>query len=296
MDTATRSPVRYATRLIVVIASGLIITGCAEIGGKQLSLLTSSEILDPLEVPPGMTPLPEAEQFAVPGDYEPEELNPEDLSPEQFRNYATWVEFEQFQQFKAQDQGEGIEPNEFRTALAEGRGQFRARVVKAGDATRLRVVDSANGLWPRLQPVLRDMGVKVSVLNEEERTLRVSNIEIKELPTFTQRIGFKEYRGRIDEIHLSTVSPTETEVIAKTEFNIEVDATASRDFMTRLRFFLLSNYEEAAPGCGSSRLDSPDKVAYPRQRRGTDNCACGEFRLCLGTGRPYTGGFRGEHR
>ena len=248
MDTATRSPVRYATRLIVVIASGLIITGCAEIGGKQLSLLTSSEILDPLEVPPGMTPLPEAEQFAVPGDYEPEELNPEDLSPEQFRNYATWVEFEQFQQFKAQDQGEGIEPNEFRAALAEGRGQFRARVVKAGDATRLRVVDSASGLWPRLQPVLRDMGVKVSVLNEEERTLRVSNIEIKELPTFTQRIGFKEYRGRIDEIHLSTVSPTETEVVAKTEFNIEVDATASRDFMTRLRFFLLSNYEEVAPG------------------------------------------------
>ena len=248
MGTAKNSPVNYATRLIIVIASGLIITGCAEVGGKQLSLLTSSEILDPLEVPPGMTPLPEAEQFEVPSNYDPAEINPEDLSPEQFRNYATWIEFEKFQEFKAQDQGEGIDSDEFRTALAEGRGQFRARVIELEDATRLRVMDSASGLWPRLQPVLKDMDVKVSVSDEDQRILKVSNIEIKELPNLTQRMGFKEYRGRIDEIHLATVSPTETEVVAKTEFDIEVNATASKDFMTRLRFFLLSNYDEIAPG------------------------------------------------
>ncbi|MCE2494963.1 MAG: hypothetical protein J4F40_20690, partial [Alphaproteobacteria bacterium] len=84
----------------MVIVSSIVITGCAEIGGRQLSLLPSSHVLDPLEVPPGITPLPESEQFQVPVDYNPSDIRPEDLRPEQFRNYATWLEFEKFKEFQ----------------------------------------------------------------------------------------------------------------------------------------------------------------------------------------------------
>ena len=79
MDIAIISQMQYACRMAIVIFAALVIAGCAEIGGKQLSLLTSSEILDPLEVPPGMTPLPEAEQFPVPENYDVADIKPEDI-------------------------------------------------------------------------------------------------------------------------------------------------------------------------------------------------------------------------
>lgn len=261
MDTAKISQMPYACRLAVVVISGLVITGCAEIGGKQLSLLTSSEILDPLEVPPGMTPLPEAEQFQVPGNYEAADIRPEDLPPEQFRNYATWVEFEKFKEFKRQDEGFGMDPEEYRHAVEQGEGRFKVSVVKGDlDTTRLRVVDSAGAVWKRMRPVLDDMGVKVFNANEEELSFVVGDIEIKNLPTLLQRMGFKEYRGRIDLLHLVTVSTTETEVVAKTEFNVEVDTEASKEFMSRLRLFLLTSYQQDEAGTVLARVPSGKRL------------------------------------
>ena len=249
MDTAKNSQMPYACKLAIVILSGLAIAGCAEIGGKQLSLLTSSEILDPLEVPPGMTPLPEAEQFPVPENYDVADIKPEDIPPEQFRNYATWIEFEKFKEFKRQDEGVDLDSDLYRQAVERGEGQFKVTLVQGGrDTIRLRVVDSASAVWKRMQPVLEDMGVKVSDANEEELSFAVGDIEIQTLPTLLQRMGFKEYKGRIDLLQLETVSTTETEVVAKTEFNVEVDTQASKEFMTRLRFFLLTSYQQDESG------------------------------------------------
>ena len=116
------------------------------------------------------------------------------------------------------------------------------------DSTRLRVVDSAGSVFKRLRPVLEDMGIRVHDANEEEAKYVVSGIQIKKLPTLLQRMGFKEYRGRIDELHLVTASTTETQVIAKTEFNVEVNTEGSKEFMTRLRFYPLTNYQQDETG------------------------------------------------
>ena len=249
MDTAINSQLPYTCKLAIVILLGLVITGCADVGGRQLSLLTSSEILDPLEVPPGMTPLPEAEQFQVPDNYDAADLKPEDIPPEQFRNYATWIEFEKFKEFKKQDQGFGLEADQYQEAVQRGEGRFKVAVVAGDrDSTRLRVVDSASSVWERMNVVLEDMGVVVFNANKEELKFIVGNIEIKKLPTLTQRMGMKEYRGRIDVLEVTTVSATETEVVAKTEFNVEVNTQASKEFMTRLRFFLLTNYQQDESG------------------------------------------------
>ena len=262
MDTAKNFQLPYASKLAVAILSGLIIAGCAEVGGKQLSLLTSSEILDPLEVPPGMTPLPESEQFQVPDSYDAADLKPEDIPPEQFRNYATWIEFEKFKEFKRQDQGFGMDKGQYREAVARGEGRFKVAVVEGDqDTTRLRVVDSASALWKRMRLVLEDMGVVVFDADEDELAFVVGNIEIKKLPTITQRMGFKEYRGRIDLLHLVTVSTTETEVVAKTEFNLEVNTEASKEFMTRLRFFLLTSYQQDEGGTVQVRAPRGKRLA-----------------------------------
>lgn len=249
MENATKSQIPYAIRLIIVIFSVLVMAGCAEIGGRQLSLLPSSQVLDPLEVPPGMTPLPEAEQFRVPADYNPTDIKPEDLKPEQFRNYATWIEFEKFKEFQRNDQGIGVDIDEYRDAVARGENYFKVTLLDTGqDSTRLRVVDSASSVFNRLKPVLEDMGIKVNDADEENAKVVVSGVDIKKLPTLLQRMGLKEYRGRIDELHLITASPTETHVVAKTEFNVEVNAEGSKDFMTRLRYYLLTSYQQDEAG------------------------------------------------
>ena len=259
MKIATNSQILYAIKLVMVIVSSIVITGCAEIGGRQLSLLPSSHVLDPLEVPPGITPLPESEQFQVPADYNPSDIRPEDLRPEQFRNYATWLEFEKFKEFQRNDQGIGVDQNEYREAVARGESYFKVTLIKTDqDSTRLRVVDSAASVFNRLRPVLQDMGIRVHDANEEEAKYVVSGIQIKKLPTLLQRMGFKEYRGRIDELHLITASTTETQVIAKTEFNVEVNTEGSKEFMTRLRFYLLTNYQQDETGTALAS-ESPGK-------------------------------------
>ncbi len=257
IDTKLRMP--HAAKLVIVIFSALVITGCAEVGGKQLSLLPSSHVLDPLEVPPGMTPLPEAEQFHVPADYDPTDLKPEDLQPEQFRNYATWIEFEKFKEFQEVDQGIGVDTDQYREAVARGEDFFKVTLFDTGqDSTRLRVVDSSGSVFERMKIVLEDMGVKVNDANEEMAKFVVSGVDIKKLPTLLQRMGLKEYRGRIDELHLLTMSATETHVLAKTEFNIEVNTEGSKEFMTRLRYYLLTSYQQDEAGTALASV-SPGK-------------------------------------
>ena len=131
------------SRLLIVISVGLSIAGCAEVGGKQLSLLTSSEVLDPLEVPPGLSPLPEAEQFQVPEELDSADIK--ELPPEQYRNYGSWVSFEKFRQFQLQEQGVGLSPEEYSTARQLGEGRFRVIARRTTeDKVRLRVVDQSN--------------------------------------------------------------------------------------------------------------------------------------------------------
>lgn len=259
MDIDTKSQMPHAAKLIMVIFSALVITGCAEIGGRQLSLLPSSQVLDPLEVPPGMTPLPEAEQFHVPADYDPADIKPEDLQPEQFRNYATWIEFEKFKEFQEADQGIGVDTDQYREAVARGEDLFKVTLFDSGqDSTRLRVVDSSDSVFERMKIVLEDMGVKVNDANEEKAKFVVSGVDIKKLPTLLQRMGLKEYRGRIDELHLVTMSTTETHVLAKTEFNVEVNTEGSKEFMTRLRYYLLTSYQQDEAGTALASV-SPGK-------------------------------------
>ncbi|MDE0310368.1 MAG: outer membrane protein assembly factor BamC [Acidiferrobacterales bacterium] len=249
METVTKSQMNHVAKLTVVIFSALVITGCAEFGGKQLSLLQSSRVLDPLEVPPGLSPLPEAEQFQIPGEYNPAELAPEDLSPEQFRNYGTWVEFEKFQEFQRADKGIGVDADQYREAVERGEDFFKVTVIDTGEnAIRLRVVDSAQAVFERMKVALHNMDVKVNSADEEIGKFVVSGVDIKKLPTLLQRIGFKEYKGRIDELHVVTTSATETQVVAKTEFNVEVNAEGSKEFLTRLRYYLLTSYQQDESG------------------------------------------------
>ncbi len=238
---------RRTHQFLILVLLGLFVTGCANVGGKQLSLLTSSEILDPLEVPPGMSPLPEEDQFSVPGDGNVNTSQVSEISPEQFRNYATWIEFEQYKKFREQDQGIGLDSQDYRQALERGEGNFKVTVAETDQGTnRLRVVDSIESVWLRMAPVLNDLGVTVLDADEETMVYRVKDIPVKNPPKLSERLGFREYTGRIDELHLVTASANHTEVIPKTEFNVEVDANSSQDFLTRLRYFLLTNYQQNA--------------------------------------------------
>ena len=247
MNTTVNFRMRRTHQFLILVLLGLFVTGCANVGGKQLSLLTSSEILDPLEVPPGMSPLPEEDQFSVPsvGNADPARVS--DISPEQFRNYATWIEFEQYKKFREQDQGIGLDSQAYRQALERGEGNFKVTVAETDQGTnRLRVVDSIESVWLRMAPVLNDLGVTVLDADEETMVYRVKDIPVKNPPKLSERFGFREYTGRIDELHLVTASANHTEVIPKTEFNVEVDANSSQDFLTRLRYFLLTNYQQNA--------------------------------------------------
>ena len=230
------------SRLLLVISAGLFIAGCAEVGGRQLSLLTSSEVLDPLEVPPGLSPLPEAEQFQVPEELDSADIK--ELPPEQFRNYESWVSFEKFRQFQLEEQGVGLSAEEYSTARKRGEGRFRVVTRRTPeDKVRLHVVDQVEPVWDRLRPVLEDMGIVINNTNVQERVYYVSNVPLKKKPTLTQRFGFKEFAGEVNSLHVVAVSDTETEVIGKSERNVEVEFEAAVEFFTRMRYFMLTYYQ-----------------------------------------------------
>ena len=85
-------------------------------------------------------------------------------------------------------------------------------------------------MWDRLRPVLEDMGIVINNTNVQERVYYVSNVPLKKKPTLTQRFGFKEFAGEVNSLHVVAVSDTETEVIGKSERNVEVEFEAAVEF------------------------------------------------------------------
>ena len=255
------------TRLLIVISAGLTIAGCAEVGGRQLSLLTSSGVLDPLEVPPGLSPLPEAEQFRLPEELD--SANITELPPEQYRNYESWVSFEKFRQFQLEEQGVGLSAEEYSASRQRGEGRFRVVTRQTPDSkVRLRVVDQVEPVWDRLRPVLEDMGIMINGANVQERVYYVSKVPAKKKPTLFQRLGFKEYAGIVDSLHVVAVSGTETEVIGKSERNVEVSYESAAEFFTRMRYFMLTYYQSDEGGVDGQNSVEVNK-RYERDGKGS---------------------------
>ena len=228
--------------MFLLASVALTATGCGSVGGQNFSLLSSSEVSNPLEVPPGLSPLPESEQFNVPTGTE--ELNIESLSPEQFRNYESWVSFEEFRKFRQTDQGFGLEPNEYRLARKYGEGYFKARPYKTASGTvRLHVVDEPDEVWKRLAVVLSDMGIEIIRADTGNQILVLKNVPVKNTPTLAQRFGFRENSEVIHELHLSPIGTDKTEVIGKSDLGVEVNYESGESFFKRLRFYMLTQYE-----------------------------------------------------
>ena len=231
---------------VFAMCAGVVnLTGCVDAGGKQLSLLPSSQLLDPLETPPGLSPLPEADQLQLPEEFDESQIDYASLPPEQFRNYESWVSFEKFREYKANQEAEQLDVEQYRDAKAKGEGQFRVQVeLRADESIRLRIVDSMDAVWNRLTLVLNDLDVGVRQSDYEKGIFYVLNIFTKEKPTLSERMGFKEYRGRIDELHVvSSEDGQLTYVIPMTVDGGTVKASAARDFITRVRYYLLTHYQ-----------------------------------------------------
>ncbi len=229
--------------LLCVAVSGL--AGCIEAGGQQLSLLPSSKLLDPLEVPPGLSPLPVAEQLQLPQEHDESQIDYASIPPEQFRNYEAWASFEKFQEYKNQRADEQLNVEAYEAAKAKGEGHFRVQIEPRSDeSVQLQIYDDFGSVWPRLEFALNDMGVGIRGSNREIGVYYVLNIYTKEKPTLSERIGIREYRGRIDELHLSTSEDgAVTYVVPRTVDGATVKESAARDFYTRLRYFMLTNYQ-----------------------------------------------------
>jgi len=240
-----KNSIHYVLALCALMAAALNLTGCVDAGGKQLSLLPSSQVLDPIEVPPGLSPLPEAEQFRLPGDVTSEQIDMANLPPEQFRNYETWLSFEQYKKFKDTEELAKVNIEEYQAAKQAGQGNFRAVTERVqDDSIRLRVVDSFDSLWPRLELVLRDMGVVVTDTTKSKKVIFVKNIATKQLPKLSERIGFKEYRGRIEQLHVEQSEDGSIQyIVPMTSQGATVKHSAAQDFFVRLRYYLLTNYQ-----------------------------------------------------
>ncbi len=236
---------RKAARAALLCGAVLGLAGCIEAGGQQLSLLPSSKLLDPLEVPPGLSPLPVAEQLQLPQEHDASQIDYASIPPEQFRNYEAWASFEKFQEYKSQQEAEQLNVERYEAAKAKGEGHFRVQIQPRSDeSVQLQIYDDFGSVWPRLERVLNDMGVDIRGSNRETGVYYVLNIYTKEKPSLSERIGIREYRGRIDELHLSgSEDGAVTYVLPKTVDGATVKESAARDFYTRLRYFLLTNYQ-----------------------------------------------------
>ncbi len=235
---------RFRKAFAIIIATSFTIGGCAEFGGRDLTLLTSSAVLDPLEVPPGLSSLPETSQFRVPRELDPSERLIDEIPREQFRNYESWVKFEQFYEFYAKDQGFDVSAEEYNEARRKGSGIFKVVTKRTDEGTaRMRVFDDINSVWNNLSVVLLDMGVEIEDTDREDWTFDVKNIEIEELPTLFERMGLREYTGAIERLRLVAVGDSTTEVLGLTVDDDEVNFTAGEPFFKRLRLYLLTQYE-----------------------------------------------------
>lgn len=233
------------TKLIPLVAAlSLILGGCADFGGKGLSLLTPSAVLDPLEVPPDLTPLPENTQFQLPRELDASQRPVDEIPREQFRNYESWIAFEEFKKFYDADQGVGVSPEEYKRARDEGQGLFKVITLRTDQGTvRVQVRDDIESVWNYLSEILLEMGLEITEKDFEQWKFKVENIPVEELPSFLQRVGFKEYSGSVNAIQLIPVGNSITEVAGLTFDGVEVNYDAGEDFFKRLRLYMLTLYE-----------------------------------------------------
>lgn len=254
-------------RVLIISAAALPLSSCVGVGGNQLSLLPTTQILDPLEVPPTLSPLPEAQQLKVPDEIDVASLDLESVSPEQFRNYESWVAFEEFRKFQRQDSGIGVDYDEYEATRRRGEGMFKVTtfVTSSGNkpTVRMRIVDNMDSAWNRIARVLRDLNVKIVDADEETRVFKVADVPVKNLPNLAERMGISEYAGIIEQLHVIARSDTDLEVIAKTNFDVEVNQDGSEEFFKRLRYYLLTQYTLNPDSVGDNEVEFVHKKLVP---------------------------------
>ena len=231
-----------ATGVLALVAIAMI--GCADVGGRNISLLPSSTILDPLEVPPGLSPISQDDQLTVPAATADNPEAIETASVQSIRRLEAWNRFEEYQEFKAMESGIGMDSQEYREAKLNGEGIFQVTTYETIDAgVRMRIVDEDfESAWNRLLLVLNDMGVVVGDVDQDARTIEVENVAIGTKPSLSERVGFSAYSGTVERLHVVQVSDSVLEVSPTTSLNVDVDFDSGRAFLTRLRFYLLTHY------------------------------------------------------
>ena len=233
--------------LIIGISTMLLLGGCANIGGEDISLLPQSKILDKLEVPPGLSPLDDPQEFAIADSQEP--ITTSGLSEAQITTFSNIRLFEEYERFKQLDRGENLSAEEFQVALAEGRGIFKVREFSNEENKgRVLVVDSFYNVWPRVINALEELEIAILERDAERGVISVYGIEIQNPPTLAQRLKLKQYTGRIDELHLTNPNPDVTVIVPKTTEGHEVDYKSSSRFTKRMRYLLLSSYNVMPTG------------------------------------------------
>ena len=259
-DTSQLKTNRYQI-LIAVVTSTLLFVGCAEFGGREVSLLPGARLSDPLEVPPGLSPLPEPEQFVVPGEIESDPSAPPDLGPEQLRAYQLWLEFEEYKNYKDQIEGVGLSELEFQTARLSGEGIFKVLVIEDREAETLRLLvhENADVVWNILPSVLADMNVFVLEINNADRIILVANTGVKQSRKFLDRLLLREFSGSVDKVQVHSVGSNQTQISGLSDLDIEVNPTAGQEFFQRLRFYLLAHFEAEEQAYGDSGSASVDK-------------------------------------
>ncbi len=229
-----------------------LLGGCADVGGRQITLLPSSKVLDPLEVPPGLSPVEESEVYAIPDAPGENFEQVTEVSREQFRNVQLWESFEQYKKFQTEQAGTDLTEAEYQEAKSRGQGIFRVQEYKTGEGkARWTVYDDVNSVWSRTLVALNDLGVRVIEADAQQGVIRVQGISPQESPTFLQRIGVKEYAGKIDELHLQQSSGEAVDIIPKSEFLVEVDYSSTSNFAKEFRYFLLAGYQVNPEGTAS---------------------------------------------
>ncbi len=247
--------------LTTVIASTLLIVGCAEFGGRQVSLLPGAKLSDPLEVPPGLSPLPEPEQFVVPGDLESDPSSPPNLGPEQLRAYQLWLEFEEYKKYQDQIEGVGLSEIEFQTARLSGEGIFKVSVLEDREAETLRLLvhENADVVWNILPSILADMSVFVLEIHNTDRIILVANTGVKQSRKFMDRLLLREFSGSVDKVQVRSAGPNLTEITGLSDLDVEVNPTAGLEFFQRLRFYILAHFEAEEQTYADSGSVSIDK-------------------------------------
>ena len=244
--------------LICCISATLVLGGCANIGGEDISLLPQSKILDKLEVPPGLSPLDDPQEFAVSDSQEP--ITTSGLSDTQIKTFSNIRLFEEYERFKQLDRGENLSAEEFQVALAEGRGIFKVREFSNDeDKGRILVVDNVYNVWPRVINVLEELEIAILERDAERGVISVYGIEMQNAPTLAQRLKLKKYTGRIDELHFTNSNSDVTVIIPKTAEGHEVDYASSSRFAKRMRYLLLASYNVLPTGAVDSAIATVSK-------------------------------------